>query len=230
MSMAMIIAIDGPASAGKSTLGRLLAEYLDYLYFDSGLMYRAVTWAAIDRAVPLQDENAIVKLAEALQIDVRQPSVDDGREIDVVVGGADVTWDVRKPEVDAYVSIVSAYPGVRKALTAQQRGIGLRGKVVMVGRDIGTVVLPEADLKIYLDASVEERARRRLLERLGRQEEASLDEILESMRQRDEMDSSRSVAPLKPAEDAAVLFSEDMDANQVLEKVKTLLAKDNEQH
>jgi cytidylate kinase len=156
-----IIALDGPAASGKSTLGRKLADALGYLFFDTGVMYRAVTWIALQRGVDPRDEAAVTELTKDAQIDIRPPSVNDGRACDVLIGGRDVAWEMRKGEVDAYVSIVSVYPGVRQALTEQQRRIGLRGKVVMVGRDIGTVVLPEADLKIYLDASPKERARRR---------------------------------------------------------------------
>jgi cytidylate kinase len=150
------IAIDGPASAGKSTIGELLARRLDYLYFDTGLMYRAVTWAALARDIPIDDEAAVTALAERLRIDVIPPTVDDGRQCTVLADGVDVTWAVRTPEVDANVSPVSAYPGVRRALVVQQRRVAAAGPVVMVGRDIGTVVLPDADLKLYLDATVEE--------------------------------------------------------------------------
>jgi cytidylate kinase len=226
-----IIAIDGPAGSGKSTLGVNLAEHLGYLYFDTGVMYRAVTLAALERCIPIEDEKAITALAEAIDIDVRQPSKADGRAYDVWVEGADVTWEIRRPKVEAHVSVVSAYPGVRRALGAQQRRIGLRGKVVMVGRDIGTVVLPEADLKIYLDASVEERARRRFEERHQRGEfstrmgeEQTEEAVLQSMRRRDQIDSTRQTAPLRPAQDAVILNSDGLDAGQVLERVKRLIS------
>jgi cytidylate kinase len=226
-----IIAIDGPAGSGKSTLGKNLAEYLGYLYFDTGVMYRAVTLAALDRCIPIEDELAVTALAEQIDIDVRQPSQSDGRDYDVWVDGKDVTWEIRRPEVEAHVSVVSAYPGVRRALGSQQRRIGLRGEVVMVGRDIGTVVLPEAGLKIYLDASVEERARRRYEERSGRGEftsrmegEEALETVLQSMRARDAIDSTRQTAPLRPAQDAIILNSDGLDAEQVLGRVKRLIA------
>lgn len=217
-----IIAIDGPAASGKSTLGLRLAERLGYLFFDTGVMYRAVTWVALQRGVPIGDEAAVTALAEQIQIDVRPPSIQDGRTSDVLVDGEDVTWQVRSPEVDANVSPVSAYPGVRRALTEQQRRIGLRGNVVMVGRDIGTVVLPEADLKIYLDASPEERARRRYRELVQRGEKAEYDRILAGVRKRDEIDSGRTVAPLRPAEDAVIINSERMNADEVLALVEGL--------
>ncbi len=183
-----IIAIDGPAASGKSTLGFRLAEALGYLFFDTGVMYRAVTWAAIERNVNAREEAAVTALAEQAVIDVRPPSASDGRACDVLVDGRDATWEVRKPEVEAYVSVVAAYPGVRKALSAQQRRIGLRGQVVMVGRDIGTVVLPEADLKIYLDASAEIRAKRRYDEVIHRGGSADYDAILANVRERDRID------------------------------------------
>jgi len=223
MSFPQIIAIDGPAASGKTTLGKRLAEVLGYLLFDSGLMYRAVTWAALQRSVPVSDEAAITSLAEEAQIDIHPPSRDDGRGYDVTLDGKDVTWEIRRPQVDANVSIVSVYPGVRRALTLQQRRIGLRGRVVMVGRDIGTVVLPEADLKIYLDASAEERARRRYLERIERGESADLAAILAVVRERDRIDSTRAVAPLRAAEDAVIIDSDNLNADQVLEKVRSLV-------
>src|SRR5512138_564752 len=168
MSIPKIIAIDGPAASGKSTIAEKLAADLGYLYFDTGVMYRAVTLAALQALHSVQDEQLVTEIADQVQIDVLPPRFNDGRLYDVLLDGADVTWAIRQPEVDQNVSQVSAYPGVRKAMTEQQRRIGQRGKVVMVGRDIGTVVLPEAELKIYLDASVEERARRRFEESVRR--------------------------------------------------------------
>lgn len=221
MTVPKIIAIDGPAASGKSTLALRLAKELNYLYFDTGVMYRAVTWAVLQRGIDLEDEAAITALAEQISLDVRPPSVDDGRPNDILVDEQDVTWAIRSPEVETHVSKVSAYPGVRRALSALQRRIGLRGNVIMVGRDIGTVVLPEADLKIYLDASAEQRALRRYKELVCRGEEADLNEILAAMRQRDRIDSTRQVAPLRPAPDARILDSDDLDANQVLELVNS---------
>src|SRR5512145_2782680 len=203
-----IIAIDGPAASGKSTLGLRLAQALHYLFFDTGVMYRAVTWHVIDRGENVSDEAAVTALAEDVPIDVAPASVLDGRACDVLVEGRDITWATRERNVESNVSIVAAYAGVRKALSQQQRRIGQRGKIVMVGRDIGTVVLPEADLKIYLDASAEERARRRFDEVVARGGEADYDEILSKVRERDRIDSTRAVAPLRPAEDAVILDSD----------------------
>jgi cytidylate kinase len=217
-----IVAIDGPAASGKSSLGQQLARTLGYLFFDTGVMYRAVTWAVLQRRLQVGDEPAVTALAEGLRIDVRPPSVDDGRTSDVLVDGTDVTWETRTPEVEAHVSAVSAYRGVRQALAAQQRRIGLRGQIVMVGRDIGTVVLPEADLKIYLDASAEERARRRYKELVERGHRADYEKILAGVRRRDEIDSTRAVSPLRMAEDAVRIDSDKLDAAAVFSKVEGL--------
>jgi len=217
-----IIAIDGPAASGKSTLGRRLADSLDYLFFDTGVMYRAVTWIALQVGVNVRDEASVTALAEKIQIDVAPASKPDGRACDVIVEGKDVTWETRRPEVDANVSIVSAYRGVRNAMSKQQRRIGQRGSVVMVGRDIGTVVLPEADLKIYLDASAGQRARRRYNEIKARGDKTDYDDIFASVIERDRIDSTRDVAPLRAADDAVVIDSDLLSADEVFEKVKRL--------
>jgi cytidylate kinase len=223
LTLPSTIAVDGPAASGKSTIGGLLAERLGYVYFDTGVMYRAVTWAAIARGIAVKDEAAVTGLAERLRIDVIRPTVADGRQYTILADGQDVTWEIRSPEVDLGVSPVSAYPGVRAALTAQQRRIGQQGKVVMVGRDIGTVVLPDADLKIYLDATVEERAGRRFREMLDRGEPAEFDEVLASVRRRDEIDSGRALAPLRAADDAIVIDTTALGIQEVLERVLTLV-------
>jgi cytidylate kinase len=225
MSLPQAIAIDGPAASGKSTLGKKLAEALGYLYFDTGVLYRAVTWLALEKGVPIEDEAGVTALAQACEIDLLPASIDDGRDNDVLVDGLEVTWAIRSPAVDANVSPVSAYPGVRAALSAQQRRIGLRGRVVMVGRDIGTVVLPEAGLKIYLEASAEQRARRRCAQQRQRGLPADYDEILAAVRQRDQIDSTRDVSPLRPAPDAVVVDSDELDAEGVLELVKGLIGE-----
>ncbi len=217
-----IVAIDGPAASGKSTIGHILAERWGYLYFDTGVMYRAITWVALERGIPVEEESQVTFLAETVDIDVQSPSVDDGRDYDVLADGEDVTWAIRRPEVDQNVSVVSAYPGVRKALTAQQRRIGMRGEVIMVGRDIGTVVLPEADLKIFLNASVQERARRRYQQRLERGEDVEFQPILKGMKKRDEIDSTREVAPLQAAEDAIWIDSDRMTIEEVVQKIESI--------
>lgn len=217
-----IIAIDGPAASGKSTLGLRLAHALGYLFFDTGVMYRAVTWLALNRGIDVSEEAAVATLAKEIPIDVAPASTSDGRACDVLVEGRDITWETRLPNVEANVSLVSAYRGVRSALSHQQRRIGLRGKIVMVGRDIGTVVLPEADLKIYLDATAQQRATRRYHEILLRGGAAEYEEILAKVIERDRIDSTRDVAPLKAADDAVIIDSDAMDADEVFEKVLAL--------
>ena len=218
-----IIAIDGPAASGKSTLGLRVANALGYLFFDTGVMYRAVTWLALKLGVDPRDEAQVTALAEGTPIDVAPASRSDGRACDVLVGGEDITWETRRPDVEANVSVVSAYRGVRAALSQQQRRIGQRGRVVMVGRDIGTVVLPEADLKIYLDAGAGERAKRRYDEIIGRGGTADYDVILAKVIERDRIDSTRDVAPLKAAEDAFVLDSDKLNADEVFQRIMTLV-------
>lgn len=217
MAKPSIIAIDGPAASGKSTLGERLAKRLGYLFFDTGIMYRAVTWAALRKLGCVDDEEAVSTLSEKVDIDLRPPTVDDGRTADVLLDGVDITWEIRRPEVDASVSEVSAYRRVRRAMTMQQRRIGQRGQVVVVGRDIGTVVFPEAELKIYLVASVEERARRRYHEIIQRGEAADCEAILEALRRRDAYDSGRKLAPMRPAEDAIILKTDNLSIDEVVE-------------
>lgn len=221
--MPTIIAIDGPAASGKSTIGELLAGKLGYLYFDTGVMYRAVTSAALDKSIPIESEEQVTALAENICIDLLPPSINDGRQFTIVADGKDITWEIRERAVDVNVSAVSAYAGVRKAMAEQQRRIGLEGKIVMVGRDIGTVVLPEADLKIYLDATEQERARRRYQERLNRGEQVEYESVLREIRRRDEIDSTRSVSPLKQAEDAVYIDSTGLSITQVMDKVLEII-------
>ena len=218
-----LIAIDGPAASGKSTLAELIANKLNYFFFDTGVMYRAVTLAALEHIKDLDDEEKVTDLANRIQIDVQPASVKDGRVMDILMDGKDITWQIRTPEVDHKVSKVSAYAGVRKAMTEQQRRIGERGNMVMVGRDIGTVVFPDAKFKIYLEASPEERARRRYDEVQKRGESTSYDDILTSIRKRDAVDSSREVAPLKPADDAHVINSDGKTIDIVLEEALKIL-------
>ena len=218
-----IIAIDGPAASGKSTVGLRLANELGYVFFDTGVMYRAITWLTLARGIDVHDEATVTALAEAAQIDIGPASKPDGRICDVLVDGQDITWETRSRKVDENVSIVSAYAGVRRALSQQQRRIGQRGRIVMVGRDIGTVVLPDADLKIYLDATAEERARRRYDEIRARGGKTEYESILKRVRERDRIDSTRDVAPLKAAKDAVVLDSDQLNEDQVFERVLALV-------
>jgi cytidylate kinase len=186
-------------------------------------MYRAVTWAALRRGISIDDEAAVTELAESLAIEVTPPTQDDGRQYTVYADGQDVTWGIRQPDVEAAVSPVSAYQGVRQALTEQQRRIAANGCIVMVGRDIGSVVLPDADLKLYIQASVEERARRRYAELRARGKDVTYDEVLTSMRQRDQIDSQRAHAPLRPADDAVVIDTDGLSLEDVLAHIKILL-------
>lgn len=221
-----IIAIDGPAASGKSTVGYRLANALGYLYFDTGVMYRAVTWAALTRDVAITDEQAVGALAQSLTIDLcpPQPEQQDGRHATVLVDGQDVTWLIRAPEVDRNVSAVSAYAEVRTALTAKQRAIAHRygrgdaerAGIVLVGRDIGTVVVPDAPLKLYIDATPEERARRRYHEVRKQEKPITYDQVLADMLRRDRIDSERALAPLRLAADAVRIDNSHQSADVTL--------------
>ncbi len=218
-----IITIDGPAGSGKSSVGQQLAACLRYLYFDTGAMYRAVAFLAWKRGISPNDADRLSELARTARIDVLPPSAGDLRPYVVQAEGQDITESLRLPEVEAIVSPVSAHPTVRAALTEQQRRIGLAGRVVMVGRDIGTVVLPEADLKIYLDASLEERARRRYAEYRARGQRVTFEEILTSLRERDRIDSTRKAAPLRQAPDAVYVDTTNLSLDEVVEHILRLI-------
>jgi cytidylate kinase len=232
-----MIAMDGPAASGKSTIGILLAERLGYLFFDTGIMYRAVTWAALERGLAPGDEAQVGALAESLPLEIAPPgpSEQDGRLNTVRIGGVDVTWALRTGEVERAVSAVSAHRRVREAMVERQREIGRRygaGRgdrpgIVMVGRDIGTVVLPDAPLKIYLDASAEERARRRhreLAERAGPgQPVPPFQQVLDEILTRDARDSGRAVSPLRPADDAVRVDTTGLTPSEVVERILGLL-------
>jgi len=215
-----VIAIDGPGAAGKSTVARKLAEQTGSLLFDTGALYRAVTLAAQRTGTPLDDEAALAQLAAGLRIELRPPSVEDGRQVDVLLDGEDVTWAIRTPAVDADVSEVSAHPEVRRVLLDTQRSIANGARVVMVGRDIGTVVAPNAGFKVYLDASVEERARRRLLDLQERDPDATYQTVLEDLRRRDEYDSGRESAPLRAADDAVVVETDGRTIDEIVTELK----------
>ena len=217
------IAIDGPAASGKSTIGYHLARYLSYLYLDTGVLYRAVTWAALDRRIPIEDEAAITQLSQDLDIEVTASAEDDGRQYTVRSEGRDITWAIRTAEVDRAVSPVSAYPGVREALTRRMREIAAQGRVVMVGRDIGTVVIPDADMKLYVIASAEERARRRHREIVAQGKAARYEDVLAGIQRRDKIDSSRKAAPLKAAPDAVIFDNTDLTIEKMLQEVDKLI-------
>jgi cytidylate kinase len=218
-----VIAIDGPAAAGKSTVARELADALDILLFDTGSLYRAVTLAALRKGTDLGDGEALAKLANKLKIKLKPASIEDGRLADVVMNGEDVTWNIRTPEVDANVSRVAAYPPVRSALLDVQRKIADGNKVVMVGRDIGTVVTPKAGTKIYLDASVEERARRRYHDLRKQGEDLDYVAVLDDLRERDYKDSTRATAPLKAADDAVRIKTDGLSVDEIVLQIERLV-------
>jgi cytidylate kinase len=193
--MPSVITIDGPAASGKSTLGELLARRLGYTYFDTGVLYRALTYLALKHHVPLDDVDALVALAQRSKIEVLPPTVEDGRQYTVLADGEDITWSLRGADVERNVSQVSAYPAVRTALRDRQREIGRQGRVVMVGRDIGSVVMPDADFKVFLVASLDERARRRYAELLERGRDINYEAVLSDLTRRDQLDRHNTFQP-----------------------------------
>lgn len=218
MMRAPVIAIDGPVAAGKSTVARLLARRLGFFYLDSGLLYRALTLKALKEKVDLSDGEALARLARKLDVSIRPASVLDGRQSDVSLDGRDVSFAIRSAEVDANVSKVSAHPELREALVDVQRRFARLPGTVVAGRDIGTVIFPQADLKIYLEANPEERARRRLHQQ-GAWSESGLVETLRQIKERDRLDSTRAVAPLQAASDALLIDTDDIRPEQVVDRI-----------
>jgi len=215
-----VIAIDGPGAAGKSTVARLLADRLGAMLFDTGALYRAVTLAAIRAGLAGSDAPALADLARRRRIRIQPGTIDDGRQVDVLLDDEDVTWAIRTPEVDARVSEVAAHPAVREALLDIQRGITDGARVVMVGRDIGTVVIPEAGTKVYLDASAPERARRRLAELRVRGIDASYEQVLADLNARDAYDSGRETAPLMAAADAMTVQTDNRTVDEIVDEIE----------
>ena len=208
----MIIAIDGPSGAGKGTIAREVAARLRYTHIDTGAMYRAVAWKARHDGVDLADESAVAALSERAAFDLA-----DGR---VAIDGHDVARAIRTPEIDAAAAAVARHPAVRRVLVARQRAMGERGGVVMEGRDIGTVVFPDADVKIFLDASPEERARRRANDPAHRASQSgALTDVATALAERDKSDSTRAVSPLARAADALHLETTGLTVEAVVERV-----------
>ncbi|MBI1749576.1 MAG: (d)CMP kinase [Acidobacteria bacterium] len=230
----LIVAIDGPVGSGKSTVARRVAELLGYTYLDSGAMYRAVALKAMRRGIPLDDAMRMDQLAKETRIDLVPTNSESsgakapGQESNAYAGaeaqtpygtrvlldGADVTAEIRTPGASQSASKIAVLAGVRRHLVAEQRRAGAAGGVVMEGRDIGTVVFPDADLKIYLDASVEVRAQRRLQEHMARGETISLEKMMEEVRQRDQRDKEREASPLVRAADALLVDNTAMDVEE----------------
>ena len=209
-----VIAIDGPVAAGKTVVGRELARNLGFAYLDTGIMYRAITWLALHSGIPVEDETSLGELAQANPVD----SIgEEGNRVSVA--GHALGPELREPSVEGNVSEVSKAPPVRRALVAQQRQIAGRGKIVMIGRDIGTVVLPDAELKVYLTASPENRARRRWQELRDLGQSVELETVLSETLARDEIDSNRDDSPLKPAKDAWKLNTDCLTVEQVVQKI-----------
>jgi cytidylate kinase len=215
----MIIAIDGPAGSGKSTVARGLARRLGVTYLDSGALYRAVTLAALERRLELEDGEALGRLASALDIDLREREHDN---VQVLLDGRDVSEEIRTPAVTGASSRVAAHQQVRDALLHKQRELIGMGGWVVEGRDIGTVVAPDAAIKVFLTADPAERARRRAAELRRRGIEADADEVHRAIEQRDRLDSTRSAAPLRQADDAIEIDTTGLDAAQVIERVAAL--------
>lgn len=216
------IAIDGPVAAGKSTVAKQLAETLGFLYVDTGAMYRAVALKAKQECVQWAEEEAVVELMSTLNLELDKPNGkerEDGRLVTVVLDGKDVSAVIRNDLVAEGASIVSSYAGVREVLVEMQRNIAAGEDVVMEGRDIGTRVLPKAELKIYMDADAKTRARRkwRWLSKMG--DEVELSEVEENMNKRDRREMSRKIDPLRPAEGAWQLDTTDMEIDEVVEKI-----------
>lgn len=216
------IAMDGTAASGKTTVGKIVAEKLDYMFFDTGIMYRVAAYGANEKLHDVSNEKEVSAVVESMNIALENDA--EHGVTNVLLDGQNITDRLHLPEVDKIVSTVAAYPAVRAALTMQQRKIGLRGRVVMVGRDIGTVVMPDAEMKIYLEASPETRAKRRYQENLANHiDSESYESILADILKRDKADRERTVAPLKPADDAVIIHTDDISAAEVAEKIFALM-------
>lgn len=219
----MKIAIDGPAGAGKSTIARKVAAGLGYLYIDTGAMYRALTYHVLAQGLDPLDEEQVKSALDTLNLRLETASSEGINR--VFLGAQEITEQIREPQVSQNVSAVSSHLSVRKAMVGLQKGLAKNGNVVMDGRDIGTAVMPDADLKIYLNASVEERAKRRQKELLARGVNVSLKELIEQISHRDFLDSTRKISPLCKADDAIEIDTTHLTVDQVVESVLTLVSR-----
>lgn len=219
--MAETIAIDGPSGAGKSTVAKIIATKLNFKYIDTGAMYRAVTFLAIEKDVIMKDNDSIIKIARDISIDFSTPDKDGN--VLVFVNSRDLTEEIRSVEVDNNVSKVASIPEVREIMLEKQRELAGNNNVVMDGRDIGTRVLPDADLKIFLTATLEERAKRRYYDLVEREIDIDMAEVEEKIKIRDEKDSNREHSPLKEAEDAHKIISDDLTPEEVADRIISLL-------
>lgn len=217
----LTIAIDGPAGAGKSTVARKVASRLGYTYLDTGAMYRALAWAASQRDLGPSDCDAVISLARSLDIRL-EPALSESHPTRVFVDGREITDEIRTPEISSLTSPISAIPEVRVLLVALQKEIAAGGGIVMEGRDIGTVVLPGADVKVFLTATTRRRAERRAAELAERGIPVEFDQLMSEIEERDTRDSARAVAPMVPAGDAVILNSDPLTADDVVEHIVRL--------
>jgi cytidylate kinase len=217
-----VVAIDGPAASGKTTVAARLADRLGAVFLDTGLLYRAATLLAQRMGLTVDDEIRLATLVDGGAVSIQPPSVNDGRLCDVRVNGEDVTTHLRTAEIDANVSAISALPMLRSALLPVQRAFARDRRVVMVGRDIGSVVFPRAAVKIYLDASLGERARRRWTELVRTDPSVTLNDVEADLRRRDRIDSNRGTAPLQIAEGAVIMATDGKSIDQVVDEVSAI--------
>jgi len=222
----LVIAVDGPSGAGKSTLARILAKHLRYIYIDTGAMYRAIGWKARREGIDPADEKGLEGLCARTEVTIENNNNDPRFYVD----GIDVSGEIRTPQMGMMASAVSKSPAVRSRLLKIQRDLGKKGGVVMDGRDIGTVVFPDADIKFFLEATTEERGKRRFLELKARRMDVDLEQITREIRERDRQDSGRTIAPLKKADDALLIDTSTLSITEVLDRMLKEITEVNVRH